>query len=291
MNNKKEANRYDKIFKENLEAVTLSMIEKVLRIDVANYEKIPLDLQRTLERKPDQLLKITDTQGDTFLLQLEFQLIDEARMVDRMFEYKALIWRKYQLPIRQYVLFLSDTVPTMPTRIEQHGLVFFFDLVRLSQIDYQLFLSSDKADEVVFAVLANFGNMEPEKAASQILDRLTQVSPTPLELNRHLQQLRILANLRKLSPFIEQIMESITNYIKEEDDYFFKKGERIGEQKGRQEGLLEGLQEGEQKGKQAGKQEAILKFLKDGILTTKQLASYFDVSEEFVEDLRKSLDQ
>ncbi|MDJ1496814.1 hypothetical protein QNI19_28020 [Cytophagaceae bacterium DM2B3-1] len=294
MNNKKEANRYDKIFKENLEAVTLSMIEKVLRIDVANYEKIPLDLQRTLERKPDQLIKITDTQGDTFLLQLEFQLVDEARMVDRMFEYKALIWRKYQLPIRQYVLFLSDTVPTMPTHIEQHGLVFFFDLVRLSQIDYQLFLSSDKADEVVFAVLANFGNMEPEKAASQILDRLTQVSPTPLELNRHLQQLRILANLRKLSPFIEQIMESITNYIKEEDDYFFKKGERIGEQKGRQEGLLEGLQEGEQKGKQKGKQEgkqeAILKFLKDGLLTTKQLASYFDVTEEFVEDLRKSLD-
>ncbi|MDJ1506767.1 hypothetical protein [Xanthocytophaga agilis] len=287
MNNKKEANRYDKIFKENLEAVTLSMIEKVLRIDVANYEKIPLDLQRTLERKPDQLLKITDRQGDTFLLQLEFQLVDEARMVDRMFEYKALIWRKYQLPIRQYVLFLSDTVPTMPTRIEQHGLVFFFDLVRLSLIDYQLFLSSDKADEVVFAVLANFGNMEPEKAASQILDRLTQVSPTPLELNRHLQQLRILANLRKLSPFIEQIMESITNYIKEEDDYFFKKGERIGEQKGRQEGRQEGLQEG----KQEGKQEAILKFLKDGILTTKQLASYFDVTEEFVEDLRKSLDK
>ncbi|MDJ1482693.1 hypothetical protein QNI19_08140 [Cytophagaceae bacterium DM2B3-1] len=279
MNNKKEANRYDKIFKENLEAVTLSMIEKVLQIDVANYEKIPLDLQRTLERKPDQLLKITDTQGDTFLLQLEFQLVDEARMVDRMFEYKALIWRKYQLPIRQYVLFLSDTVPTMPTRIEQHGLVFFFDLVRISQIDYQLFLSSDKADEVVFAVLANFGNMEPEKAASQILDRLAQTSPTPLELNRHLQQLRILANLRKLSPFIEQIMESITNYIKEEDDYFFKKGERIGELKG------------EQKGRQEGKQEAILKFLKDGILTTKQLASYFDVTEEFVEDLRKNLDQ
>ncbi|MDJ1484320.1 hypothetical protein QNI16_27735 [Cytophagaceae bacterium YF14B1] len=37
MNNKKEANRYDKIFKENLEAVTLSMIEKVLQIDVGSY--------------------------------------------------------------------------------------------------------------------------------------------------------------------------------------------------------------------------------------------------------------
>ncbi len=271
MKSKKEANQYDKIFKENLESVTLALIEKVLNIQVAHYEKMPLELQRTLERKPDQLLKITDKQSNTFLLQLEFQLVDEA--TNRMLEYRAILYRKYELPVRQYVLFLSDTVPTMSTRIEQENLVFAFHLVRISQIDYQLFLSSDKADEVVFAVLGNFGNTNSQQAASQILERLTQTSPDSLELSRHLQQLRILANLRKLSPLIEQIMESITNYIKEEDDYFFKKGERIG----KQEGLLE------------GKQEAILKFLKDGILTTKQLASYFDVSEEFVEKLRQQI--
>ncbi len=74
-----------------------------------------------------------------------------------------------------------------------------------------------------------------------------------------------MANLRKLTPLIEQIMDSITEYIREEDDFLFKKGE------------------------QKGKQEAILKFLKDGILTSKQLASYFEVSEAFVEDLRKRL--
>ena len=77
------------------------------------------------------------------------------------------------------------------------------------------------------------------------------------------------ANLRKLTPLMEQIMESITEYFKEEDDFFFKKGE--------------------QKGKQESKQKAIVKFLKDGILTTKQLASYFEVSEELVEELRKQL--
>jgi hypothetical protein len=60
-------------------------------------------------------------------------------------------------------------------------------------------------------------------------------------------------------------MDSITKYIKEEDDYLFKKGVA---QKTR---------------------ETIFKFLKDGLLTTKQLASYFEVSEEFVEELRKQL--
>ncbi|MDJ1505572.1 hypothetical protein [Xanthocytophaga agilis] len=269
MSSKKEANQYDKIFKENLESVTLALVEKVLHIEVANYEKVTVDLQRTLERKPDQLLKITDKQGQTFLLHLEFQLVDEADMVYRMIEYRSILMRKYKLEVRQYVLFLSDTVPTMSTRIEQYGLIFFFDLVRLSQVNYTLFLSSDQADEVVFAVLGHFGNTAPQEAAQQILDRLTQTSPNSLELNRHLQQLRILANLRKLTPFIELMIDSITQYIKEEDDFLFKKGEQKGERK--------------------GKAEAILKFLKDGVLTTQQLVSYFDVTEEFVEELKKSL--
>lgn len=265
MKAKNEANRYDKIFKENLESVTLALVEKVLNIAVASHEKMPVELQRTLERKPDQLLKITDRQGNTFLLHLEFQLADEAAMAGRMLEYRAILQRKYGLPVEQYVLFLSDAVPTMPTRIEQKNLSFAFGLVRLSQVDYRLFLSSDQGDEVVFAVLGDFGDVQAEQAAQSIIGRLKQTSATDAELFRHLQQVRILANLRKLTPLIEQIMDSITEYFKEEDDFFFKKGE------------------------QKGKQETILKFLKDGILTTKQLASYFDVPEAFVEDLRKRL--
>jgi len=182
MKNKQEANRYDKIFKENLESVTLALVEKVLGIAVATYQKLPLELQRTLERKPDQLLKITDKQSYTFLLHLEFQLVDEAGMVSRMLEYRAILYRKYVLPVEQYVLFLSDTVPTMPTRIEQKNLLFGFELIRLSQVDYELFLSSDKADEVVFAVLGNFGSIEPQQAASQIIKRLEQTSANKTEL-------------------------------------------------------------------------------------------------------------
>jgi|GEM_PF-4775273 len=87
MKDKQQANRYDKIFKENLEAVTLGLVEKVLRIEVAHYQKMPLELQVTLERKPGQLLKITDRKEHTFLLHLEFQLADEAAMIYRMLEY------------------------------------------------------------------------------------------------------------------------------------------------------------------------------------------------------------
>ncbi|MDJ1496844.1 hypothetical protein QNI19_28170 [Cytophagaceae bacterium DM2B3-1] len=283
MSTKKEGNQYDKIFKENLESVTLALIEKVLQIQIASYERLPQELQRTLERKPDQLLKITNKQGDTFLLQLEFQLIDEEEMIYRMLEYIGLLWRKYKLPVKQYVIFLSDQEPRMQTKIEKENLMFSFYLVQFSTISYELFLSSDKGDEVVFAVLGNFGNTTPENAASLIVQRLNQTSSNKLERDKHLQQLRVLANLRKLTPFVEIMIESISQYIKEEDDFLFKKGQLKGEEKGRLEGKLEGIEQ--------NKRETILKFLKDGVLTTQQLASYFDVTEEFVEDLRKNLNQ
>ncbi|MDJ1472661.1 hypothetical protein [Xanthocytophaga flava] len=273
MSNKKEGNQYDKIFKENLESVTLVLIEKVLQIQVVSYEKIKDDLQRTIERKPDQLLKITDQNGSTFLLHLEFQLINEPRMVYRMLEYRGMLERKYELDVLQYVIFLSDQKPDMVTHLVKRDLSFKFNIAPLSSIKYELFLSSGKGDEIVFAILGDFGNTSPQQAARQIYERLRDTSTSQLELDRHLQQLRVLANLRKLTPFVEIMIESISQYIKEEDDFLFKRGERKGKL------------EGEQK----GKTEAILKFLKDGILTTQQLATYFDVTEEFVEDLRKSL--
>ncbi|MDJ1491841.1 hypothetical protein QNI19_02785 [Cytophagaceae bacterium DM2B3-1] len=281
MSNKKEGNQYDKIFKENLESVTLVLIEKVLQIQVVSYEKIKDDLQRTIERKPDQLLKITDQSGSTFLLHLEFQLMNEPRMVYRMLEYRGMLERKYELDVLQYVIFLSDQKPDMVTHLIKRDLSFKFNIAPLSSIKYELFLSSGKGDEIVFAILGDFGNTNPQQAARQIYERLRDTSTSQLELDRHLQQLRVLANLRKLTDYIETMIDSISNYIKEEDDILFKRGERKGKLEGEQKGRLEG--------EQKGKREAILKFLKDGILTTQQLATYFDVTEEFVEDLRKSL--
>ena len=50
------------------------------------------------------LKKITDAFGDTFVLQIEFQVADELGMVYRMAEYYLMLRRKYRLPVRQCVL-------------------------------------------------------------------------------------------------------------------------------------------------------------------------------------------
>ena len=64
---KRQVNQYDKIFKENIEAVIPSLIEKVLGITAVEQEELPDDVQHTKERKPDVLKKITDARGKTFV--------------------------------------------------------------------------------------------------------------------------------------------------------------------------------------------------------------------------------
>jgi len=112
----------------------------------------------------------------------------------------------------------------MATQINEERLTFSFELIWLANVDYNIFLSSAQPDEIVFAVLGNFGIDNSQTAATRIIERLSQTSAAKPELERYLQQLRILANLRKLKPLIEQLMESITKYIKPEDDFLYKKG-------------------------------------------------------------------
>jgi hypothetical protein len=136
----KESNLYDKIFKENIEAVTMVLVEKVLGIQMRDSVRLPDELPVTLERKPDQLLKITDRDNKTFILHLEFQVADEKDMVDRMLEYWVLVHRKYKLPIRQYVFYLSERTPKMATQLKADNVQYHFPLIPMAQVDYQKFL-------------------------------------------------------------------------------------------------------------------------------------------------------
>ena len=67
---KRQSSQYDKIFKENIEAVISSIMQNILEITAVSMEELPDDIQHTKERKPDVLKKVTDTKGDTFVLQI-----------------------------------------------------------------------------------------------------------------------------------------------------------------------------------------------------------------------------
>src|SRR4051812_19748642 len=54
------ANKYDKIFKENIEYALPGIIKNILGLTIVNAEEISHNLQHTKERKPDVLKKVTD---------------------------------------------------------------------------------------------------------------------------------------------------------------------------------------------------------------------------------------
>ena len=125
---RKQANQYDKIFKENIEAVIPSLMQNVLGITAVFLEELPDDIQHTKERKPDVLKRVTDTNGDTFVLQIEFQVVDEPEMVYRMLEYKAMLLRKYKIDVEQFVIYIGKGSPKMTTQFKSKGIDFEYQL-------------------------------------------------------------------------------------------------------------------------------------------------------------------
>ncbi len=227
----RQSAQYDKIFKENIEAVISSIMENVLKITAVSVEELPDDIQHTKERKPDVLKKVIDTKGETFVLQIEFQVANDDEMVYRMHEYKAMLIRKYHLPIYQYVIFLGKGQPKMATHLINIGLTFEYNLLAINSIDYKIFLKSNQPEEIVLSVLANFDKETPENALRHIISRLEETTGGDLTLKRYFKQLRILAQLRKLEQKLKNIvMDSIAKYIDEKKDVAFLLGLDKGQQ-------------------------------------------------------------
>ena len=262
---KRQSSQYDKIFKENIEAVISSIMQNVLEITAVSMEELPDDIQHTKERKPDTLKKITDDKGNTFVLQIEFQVKNEDEMVYRMLDYYGMLERKYKLPVKQFVIFLGTGTPTMPTNLDREMLKFRFPIVALSELDYHIFLNSDKPEEIILGILANFKGENPENALKQILVRVKETTKGDFSLNRYFNQLRVLAQLRNLELNLKNAMDSIAEYIKEERDVLF----------------LRGLDK--------GKESFVKYLLNEGNKTFEQIADIAGVAVDFVKLVHRQL--
>ncbi|MFP4092796.1 MAG: hypothetical protein ACLFT3_20990 [Cyclobacteriaceae bacterium] len=95
------------------------MGKKLLGFEIRNPVDLPEKLQTTIEREPDFLKKISLEDDSEAILHLEFQTNDEAGMVYRMAEYKAILRRKFELPVRQFVIYLGTAEPRMRTRLSE----------------------------------------------------------------------------------------------------------------------------------------------------------------------------
>jgi len=265
-----QASQYDKIIKENLEVTLPVMIRDVLHLDIRESVELPDDIQHTKERKPDLLKKITDSKGNTYILHLEFQHTDEKKMIYRMADYYIMLMRKYELPIKQYLIFLKDSVPEMPSQIQTENLRFEFALIRLAKASYNVFLKSNHPEVKMLAILADFGSSRSDDVVKIIVDEIDHLTKDYLNKSRYFKQLRILAQLRTgIEQEILKAMQGISSFFKIENDPWYKEGEKIGAER--------------------KVHTVVAKLLSEFSFSDEQAARAVNVPIEYVRNLRKEL--
>jgi hypothetical protein len=225
-NDKKEGNQYDKIVKENIESIIPALMNSVLGFKVKESVVIKEKLQQTKEKEADALRIITDPNGQQFILHLEFQVDDYLKMAYRMADYWILLKCKYQLPVRQFVIYIGSNQPKMKTILSEDGNYFQFQLINITQFDYHRFLNSDNPEEIILSILSDFGKENTEKALHQIIDRLEETIIDQRTFQKYLRQLRVLSKLRNLELKLDDMIQNMAKYFDEDNDIFVIKAKR-----------------------------------------------------------------
>ena len=215
---------YDKVIKENIEAILLALGKKLLGFDIINPIDLPEKLQTTIEREPDFLKKVTLEDGSETILHLEFQTNDELKMVYRMAEYKAILQRKFEIPVKQFVIYLGATEPKMRTELLGEEQITGFELRNIHKLPVDQVLASDIPEEVVLSVLTDYPTADAGKVITRIIQKLKTVAPNEAALKKSLQQLVTLSRIRKLEQETEKQIEAMPITYDINTDYLYNKG-------------------------------------------------------------------
>lgn len=237
-------NEYDRIFKENIEPVLLPFAQKVLGLERAKYTSIKDDLHVTIEREPDFLKRVKEEgHVNNYILQIEFQSIDDPEMVYRMLEYRAILLRKYHCEIRQVVFYIGqNSMKKMTKSLLMNDLSFEYKIVDIRSFDYELFLDSSIPEEVLLAILSNFKGTSPQKVIHRILDKLQELLKGEHRFGKYLKQLEVLAKLRNLQEETLKQTADMPIVYDLETDIRFMQGEARGESKGEARGEARGIE-------------------------------------------------
>jgi predicted transposase/invertase (TIGR01784 family) len=225
---------YDNIIKENLQEILPKVFSVILGIKDA-MKAIPIELAKTISRKPDLLFEVSSK--IPYLLQVEFQSKNDAKMHSRMFLYAGLLFEKHQVPIKQVVIYLGKSGMNMKSSIPMPDYTFHYDLINLYDYPYRFFLQTNEPEAIIFAVLGNFGQEQTSKVLGKILAQLKKNVKNENELKKYAMQLQTLSNLRTFANVSLKYLLDMIPTLNIEKDPIYKKGIEKGIEKGVEKGI------------------------------------------------------
>lgn len=205
----KKGNTYDKILKENFRELVVPLVFRQEGIDPASSEPLPEEINSTINRKIDFLMRILEKNGSESIVHIEFQTRMPRAMVYRVAEYHGLLLAKYKLPIRHFVVYLGKSRTKAPTELPKALQFSGFKLIALNQIPFEDLIKSKIPEEIILAIFAHYPNHDPERVARIILYRLKEVCKDEASLRKFITQLTLLSQLRNLDGYVKQIANSM----------------------------------------------------------------------------------
>jgi len=272
---------FDKILKENIEQLFIPLSEKLLGIRIQSTREVKEKLQTTIEREPDFLKWVTNDEGEEFLLQLEFQTQDDPKMVYRMAEYKALLQRKFEVTVRQFVLYLGPGTSNMTTTLPPGQEITGYTLKNLSEVPLEQSLNSSVPEEILLGILGDYPKEDGKVIIQKIIDRLWHLRSDETTRHRYLQHLLILSRLRNLDTVAKEVTRHMPITFDIEKDSFY--------QEGLEKGLERGMEKGMEKGMVKSRTIIITNLLKTGGLSISQIATIAETSVAEVEKVAEKL--
>ena len=165
----KEIKRFDPILKE----IISHSIGKI--IELATGEK----LEGTVKLLPEEIRFLKTLRAD-FLLEvsnkifhIEIQAQQDKSLPERMFEYSYAIRGKYGKEPIQIILFVGKGKPPPPvfkSKYTTHS----FIVLDMKEVSPDLFIRSDKPDEVILGILAG-KSKEKYKIIKEVMKKITEI--------------------------------------------------------------------------------------------------------------------
>jgi hypothetical protein len=206
--------------RRTISELTGTTIAKWLDVELPKVQNLRLDL-------------LGETVGDE-LIHLELQSGNDAGMPLRMAEYCLGVFRLFGRFPRQVLLYVGEAPLRMATKLRGGGLSFHYRAVDIRRLDGDRLLESEEVGDNVIAILAHL--RDHKEAVRKIVARLAGLAPS--ERATALEQLFILAGLRRLEETVEQEARKMPVYIDILENKVLGREFKKGLQEGRQEGEL-----------------------------------------------------
>jgi len=114
----------------------------------------------------------------------------------------------------------------MPLQIDTDNHKYSYNLNRISEASYKLFLKSDNPEVKMLGLLGNFEGEDSYSVVEKIVKEVQSFTQGEFVESRYFKQLRIFVQLRSsFKQQFDKVMETIARFFKEEKDFLYRKGE------------------------------------------------------------------